>query len=94
MSDQRPSGGMHGFTRQFALVMELPFIFVGSVVMGGLFGYLLDRWLNTSPAFLLILGAVGFVAGLRELTRRLNDVRRTGPRKNGGNSSGEPPAAN
>jgi F0F1-type ATP synthase assembly protein I len=92
MADNRPTGGMHGFTRQFALVMELPFIFVGSVVMGGLFGYLLDRWLNTSPAFLLILGAVGFVAGLRELTRRLNDVRGTGGRKKGDGSPGEPSA--
>lgn len=58
-------------SRQIALAMELPFVFVATVVVGGGIGYLVDRWLHTSPVFLLILGGLGFVAGVREILRRL-----------------------
>ena len=87
MTSERPPRGMQPFTRQLAMVMELPFLIVGAVVVGGLFGFLLDRWLGTPPAFLLILGAIGFYAGLREMMRRLNDVRG----KNVGKPSRNPP---
>ncbi|HVN09696.1 MAG TPA: AtpZ/AtpI family protein [Patescibacteria group bacterium] len=58
--------------RVFALVIELPFVFVAAVVVGGAIGYWLDLRLHTSPLFLLILGALGLVAGVRELVRRLS----------------------
>ncbi len=45
---------------------------VSAIVVGGLFGYLLDRWLHTKPVFLLILGGVGFYAGLRDVLRRVS----------------------
>jgi ATP synthase protein I len=57
--------------RQMAMAMELPFTLVGTVVAGGAIGYFLDRWLHTSPWFLLILGGLGFAAGVREVLRRL-----------------------
>jgi ATP synthase protein I len=57
--------------RQFALAMELPFLLVAGVAVGGVLGYFLDRWLHTKPALMLILGAIGFFAGVRELLRRL-----------------------
>ena len=57
--------------RQFALALELPFVLVSAIVVGGLFGYLLDRWLHTKPVFMLILGGVGFYAGVRDVLRRL-----------------------
>lgn len=57
---------------QVALAMELPFVFVATIVVGGGLGWLLDRWLHTRPIFLLVLGAVGFVGGLREILRRLD----------------------
>jgi F0F1-type ATP synthase assembly protein I len=44
---------------------------VGAVVIGAGLGYFLDRRINTSPAFTLILGAAGFAAGIIELLRRL-----------------------
>jgi ATP synthase protein I len=56
---------------QFAVAMELPFVLVSAVVVGGLFGYLLDRWLHTKPIFMLILGGLGFFAGVRDVLRRL-----------------------
>ncbi len=51
--------------------MELPFILVGAVIVGGLLGYALDRWLGTSPYGMLLLGGLGFYAGVRDILRRL-----------------------
>ena len=56
---------------QTAIAMELPFILVSAVLVGGLIGYFLDRWLHTRPLFLLILGGLGFFAGVRDVLRRL-----------------------
>ncbi len=53
--------------------MELPFTLVGAVIFAGLIGFFLDKWLHTKPVFMLILGAVGFFAGVREVVRRLPD---------------------
>lgn len=57
--------------RELALAMELPFVLVGAVVMGGVIGYFIDRWLGTAPVFLIVLGVVGTYAGIREVMRRL-----------------------
>ncbi len=54
-----------------ALAMELPFTIVGGVLLGGALGYFVDRWLHTRLIFTMILGAVGFVGGLKEVLRRL-----------------------
>ncbi|MBZ5695089.1 MAG: AtpZ/AtpI family protein [Acidobacteriia bacterium] len=59
------------FARQFALAMEYPFLLAGSVVAGGFFGYLMDRWLHTKPFLMLLLGAAGFAVGLRDMLRRM-----------------------
>ena len=58
-------------SRQFAMAMELPFVLVGAIVVGGLIGYFLDRWLHTWPVFMIVLGGVGFFAGVRDVLRRL-----------------------
>jgi F0F1-type ATP synthase assembly protein I len=50
----------------------LPIVLVSAIVIGGLFGYLLDRWLHTKPIFLLILGGMGFYAGVRDVLRRVS----------------------
>jgi F0F1-type ATP synthase assembly protein I len=63
--------------RQLADVLDLPFVLVGSVMMGAGAGYLLDLWLHTSPVFALILGAGGFVGGFLEVLRRVSGKRRT-----------------
>jgi F0F1-type ATP synthase assembly protein I len=58
--------------RQLMLAVELPFVLVVSVAIGGGVGYWLDARLHTSPVFLLALGALGFAAGMRDLLRRLS----------------------
>jgi ATP synthase protein I len=60
-----------GFSRQFATAMELPFVMVGTIVVGGLIGFLLDRWLHTKPFLMLLFGALGFFGGVRDVLRRL-----------------------
>ncbi len=60
-----------GFSRQLALATELPFVIVAAVIVGGLVGYLLDRWFHTKPIFMAILGFLGFFGGVREILRRL-----------------------
>ena len=54
-----------------ALALELPFTLVGPVVVGAAIGYFLDQRLHTRPWLTLILGAIGFFAGVREVLRRL-----------------------
>ena len=62
---------VRGFSRQFAMAMELPFIMVCAIIVGGLVGYFLDRWLHTKPFLMLVLGFLGFFAGLRDVLRRV-----------------------
>jgi F0F1-type ATP synthase assembly protein I len=73
-SEPTPTGAQKvvRYSRQAALGMELPFTLVGTVVFGGFIGYLLDKWLHTSPWLMAILGAIGFVGGVREVIRRLS----------------------
>ena len=59
-------------SNQATVAMELPFVLVSAVVVGGLLGYFLDRWLHTKPVFLLILGGIGFFAGVRDVLRRVS----------------------
>jgi len=59
------------FSQQFAIAMELPFVLVGTILVGGAIGYFLDRWLHTKPVMMLIFGGLGFAAGVRDVLRRL-----------------------
>ncbi|HXZ14055.1 MAG TPA: AtpZ/AtpI family protein [Candidatus Sulfotelmatobacter sp.] len=74
MAQQDPdsSKGSGGWARQAALAMDLPFVLVGAVLVGGILGYFLDRWLHTKPYLMLVLGAVGFSVGVRDVLRRLS----------------------
>jgi len=65
------------FVNQLASALDLPFVLVGAVVIGAGGGYLLDQRLGTSPVLALILGALGFAAGIYEVLRRLTGKRNT-----------------
>jgi len=73
--DESPSGEptkkKADFASTPALALELPFTLVGAIIFGGALGYFLDRWLHTKPWLMLVFGAVGFFAGVREVLRRL-----------------------
>jgi F0F1-type ATP synthase assembly protein I len=56
---------------QLAMALELPFVLVGTVGLAVLLGFYLDRWLHTKPVLTLILGALGFIGGIREIIRRV-----------------------
>ena len=58
--------------------MDLPFVLVGSVVIGAGIGYLLDKRLGTSPFLALLLGLLGFGGGMFEVIRRLAVRRPSG----------------
>jgi F0F1-type ATP synthase assembly protein I len=75
-----PQKNPGGVARQFALAMELPFLLVGGALVGGLLGFLLDRWLHTKPILMLVLGGLGFIASVRDMLRRLqkNDPDNSG----------------
>jgi ATP synthase protein I len=62
---------VNNFSSQFAMAMELPFVLVGAVLLGGVLGYFLDRWLHTKPFLMLVFGGLGFFAGVRDVMRRL-----------------------
>jgi ATP synthase protein I len=59
-------------SNQAAMALELPFVLVAAVVVGGLLGYFLDRWLHTKPWLLVLFGGIGFYAGVRDVLRRLS----------------------
>ena len=91
MPDNRPDSGPSeprrepdGFGRQLGNVLDLPFVLVGSVVIAAGLGYLLDKHFNTSPILTLVLGALGFAAGMYELIRRLTGRRPPGTNQDGG----------
>lgn len=58
-------------SNQLAIALELPFVLVGTVAVAVLLGFYLDRWLHTKPVLTLILGALGFIGGIREIIRRV-----------------------
>ena len=65
---KRPAEG----ARQFADILELPFMLVASIAIGGGLGYFLDTRFHTSPVLTLILGLLGFAGGMIQLVRRLS----------------------
>jgi F0F1-type ATP synthase assembly protein I len=52
--------------------MELPFVMIGGVVIGGGIGYLIDRSLHSSPIATLVGGLLGFAGGIWEILKRLS----------------------
>jgi F0F1-type ATP synthase assembly protein I len=61
-----------GFWGQLVMAAQLPVVLVGSVLIGGGIGWLLDRWLHSAPWLLLLFGLLGFASGMRELLRRIS----------------------
>ncbi|HEV7511738.1 MAG TPA: AtpZ/AtpI family protein [Candidatus Acidoferrum sp.] len=74
--DSSAPGKPSNFSTQFAMAMELPFVLVGAVLLGGVVGFFLDRGLHTKPWLMLVFGALGFFGGVRDIIRRMPGSRR------------------
>jgi F0F1-type ATP synthase assembly protein I len=71
------------FMRDLASAMEMPFILVCGILVGGVIGFFLDRAAHTKPWFLLLFGMAGFGIGVWRVIRDLDRQE-----KKGGNSGG------
>jgi F0F1-type ATP synthase assembly protein I len=59
------------FMQQLSMAMELPFMLILGVLLGGGGGYFLDLAVHTSPVFTLVGGLLGFGGGMWDVLRRL-----------------------
>jgi F0F1-type ATP synthase assembly protein I len=78
MPPDGPGSQNKGALSGLSLAMELPFVLVAGVGLGGVGGYFMDKWLHTSPAFTLILGGLGFAGSVWEIIRRLTRDEKSG----------------
>ena len=72
---QSAGGDISGMSRGLRLGTE----FMAAILVGAVAGYLLDRWLNTSPWIMLVLLLVGFAAGVLNVTRAAAEMNRASP---------------
>ena len=56
--------------------MRLASEFIAAVRVGGGIGYLLDRWIGTSPWLMLVMMLVGFAAGVLNVVRSAAEMNR------------------
>lgn len=67
---QRPSSNAEAVETGMRIVVEL----VAGVVVGGLIGWYLDRWLDTAPWLLVVFFLFGLGAGLLNIYRQLDPM--------------------
>ncbi|NNF03796.1 MAG: AtpZ/AtpI family protein [Rhodothermales bacterium] len=103
MAAERPSGGNGGQRKgagpawQSSLQDAGPYLTIGIQLAGTMIvyvigGYLIDRWLETTPIFLIVgavLGMVAFFYQIVRLTRDLNEKSRAAKREKGDANSGD-----
>ena len=80
MASQNPDSRKDSSARAFAVAWTLPFALVVPMVLGGVAGFFLDRWLHTKPLFLLLLGLIGLGIGIRDTLKTASML----DKKNGG----------
>ena len=68
----------------YAEAMKLSSEFVAAVIVGGVLGYVLDRFAGTGPWGLIVLLLLGFCAGVLNVMRAAGLVARPGPGKRDG----------
>ena len=70
-SEPRPSADPSAMARGFRLSTEL----VAGVLVGAGIGWLIDRWVGTTPLAMLVFLLLGFVAGVLNVMRAAGVVR-------------------
>jgi ATP synthase protein I len=82
-------GSPRGFGAAMGLGMRAASEFAAAIVVGGLIGWLLDRWLGTKPAFTIVFFMLGVAAGVWNVIRVTSPM----PRRDstGDGQAGPPP---
>ena len=62
--------------RSLGALSAVGFSFVLAVVIGTVLGYILDRWLGTSPWLFLLCFFLGLAAGMRTVFRTVSAISR------------------
>ena len=57
---------------KIAVVSSLALMLPSSIIVGLFFGYMLDKWLGTSPWMILLFFGLGAASGIISLLRGLN----------------------
>jgi ATP synthase protein I len=73
-------GSLAGLSVAFRIGLEL----VSALVVGVGIGYLLDRWLETKPLFLVVFFFVGAAAGMLNVYRSANSIGAAPPSEEAG----------
>ena len=71
--------------RGMAYGLRMSSEFVAAIIVGGLIGYLLDKWLGTVPWMFLLFFVLGLAAGVINVTRAFNRLQSEIARQTGGN---------
>lgn len=85
-----PSKAVSGFSQgemAWRMVIEL----VSGMLLGGGIGYGLDMLFGTLPIFLVIIGLLGFVAGIKVMIRTAADMNKTAGTPAGQDKAAGPP---
>jgi F0F1-type ATP synthase assembly protein I len=74
---------------QVGLYTSLGFILPAGAVAGCAIGWLLDRWLHTSPILTVVLGFLGGAAGFIDVLRILKRAEKDADRDNSSTGTGK-----
>ena len=55
------------------LLISVGSMLTSMIAAGFLLGYVVDRWLNTQPIFLMSCGVLGFIGGILKVYKILTD---------------------
>lgn len=81
--------------RPLGVAFRLSVEMVVGLVVGGVIGYFLDRWLGTSPWLLLVFFFLGAAAGIRNVMRAAEEISRQAEAEEedgDGDDKGSPPS--
>lgn len=70
--------------RGMAYGMRMATELVAAIIVGGLIGWVLDRWLGTTPWLFLVFFFLGFAAGVLNLLRAYEQMRKEFAAETGG----------
>lgn len=83
--DPGPRGGDALRGRGMAYGLRMSYELVAAILVGGLIGYGLDRWLGTTPWLFLVFFVLGFAAGILNLLRAYRQMQGEIAARTGGN---------